>query len=287
MADADIPAATEKPDVTPVRRAADMDVPIEKLHPNPDQPRRDFGEEHLQELAESIRGRGVLQPLLVRADPTRAGDYQIVAGERRWRAAQLAGLHEVPVLIRNMSDTEAIEVAIVENIQRADLNAVEEAMSYRQLMDRFGHTQEKLAEALGKSRSHIANLLRLLSLPDEVLGYLREGRLSAGHARTLVTATNPIALAKEIIKKGLSVRQAEKLAKPKAPKLESARKNKSQRDADTKGLEDDLAANLGMHVTIEHEPGTEAGQITVTYNTLDELDELCRLLTAMESGESK
>ncbi len=259
----------------------DMLVPIEQLHPNPDQPRRSFSKDDLSELAASIREKGIIQPLLVRADPEKTGDYQIVAGERRWRAAQLANLHEVPVLIRDLNDTEVIEVAIVENIQRADLNPVEEAAGYRMLMERFGHTQEKLAEALGKSRSHIANLLRLLSLPDEVLTWLREGKLTAGHARALITADDPVALAGKVIRNGLSVRQTEALVK--RPKITATRKNprenKAEKDADTRALELDLGASLGMEVEIRHQAGTESGVVSVRYETLDQLDSLCQILT--------
>jgi len=278
MADADI--------VSPATSAADkanspdLLVPIEKLHPNPDQPRRDFSASDLDELAASIREKGIIQPLLVRNDPQRAGEYQIVAGERRWRAAQRANLHNIPVLVRELNDTEVIEIAIIENIQRANLNAVEEAMGYRQLMDRFGHTQEKLAEALGKSRSHIANLLRLLTLPEDVLTWLREGKLTAGHARALITAENPTELARRVIAKGLSVRQTEALAKK--PKVESKdrkpKENKAEKDADTRALELDLTASLGMEVRIDHRAGGESGVVSIQYKTLEELDELCQIL---------
>ncbi len=259
----------------------DMLVPIEKLNPNPDQPRRSFSQADLADLAASIREKGIIQPLLVRADPRNPEDYQIVAGERRWRAAQLVNLHEVPVLLRDFNDTEVIEVAIIENIQRADLNPVEEAAGYRQLMDRFGHTQEKLAEALGKSRSHIANLLRLLNLPDEVQTWLREGKLTAGHARALVTAENPTDLARKVISRGLSVRQTEALAKK--PGAESGvqkktRENRSEKDADTRALELDLTASLGMDVKIDHRAGGESGMVSIRYKTLEELDELCQIL---------
>ncbi len=259
----------------------DMLVPIEKLHPNPDQPRRSFSRDDLSELAASIREKGIIQPLLVRADPEKTGDYQIVAGERRWRAAQMANLHEVPVLLRDLNDTEVIEVAIIENIQRADLNPVEEAAGYRMLMDRFGHTQEKLAEALGKSRSHIANLLRLLSLPDEVLTWLREGKLTAGHARALITADDPVSLAGKVIRNGLSVRQTEALVKrPRTTaKRKNSRENKAEKDADTRALELDLSASLGMEVEIRHQTGTESGLVSVRYETLDQLDTLCQILT--------
>ena len=182
-------------------RRPDLKVPIEKLKANPNQPRRTFLPEQLDELAASVKEKGIIQPLIVRS--TGADEYEIVAGERRWRAAQMAQLHDIPVIVRDFDDTEVLEVAIIENIQRADLNAVEEAAGYKQLMDRFGHTQEKLAEALGKSRSHIANLLRLLSLPMDVQALVIEGKISAGHARALITAENPSELAKQIVKEGL------------------------------------------------------------------------------------
>lgn len=255
----------------------DVRLPVEKLQPNPDQPRRDFPPEALQELADSIRAKGIIQPLIVRENPRIAESYEIVAGERRWRAAQLAQLHEVPVLIRDLDNTEVLEVAIVENIQRADLNAIEEALGYRQLMDRFGHTQEKVAEALGKSRSHIANLLRLLTLPEQVQAWLREGRLSAGHARALITTTDPVALARQVIARGLSVRETERLAKA-PPKPGSARASRAEKDADTRVLEQDLSANLRMKVVIDHR-GHDGGNVVITYRSLDQLDELCQLLS--------
>ena len=193
----------------------DLIVPVEKVFPNPDQPRRSFTDEHLRDLSASIKAKGIIQPLIVRKRSTGNGEYEIVAGERRWRAAQMAQLHEIPVLVRDFTDTEVLEVAIIENIQRADLNPVEEAAGFRQLMDKFGHTQEKLAEELGKSRSHIANLLRLLHLPADVQELLVEGKLSAGHARALITSDDPSGLAKQVVAQGLSVRATEALAKKK------------------------------------------------------------------------
>jgi len=265
-------------------RPAEMFVPVEKLIPNPRQPRRDFMPEALDSLAASIRQKGVLQPLIVR-QIANSDMFEIVAGERRWRAAQLAQVHELPVLVRDFDDTEVLEVAIIENIQRADLNAIEEAMGFKQLMDRFGHTQEKLAEALSKSRSHIANLLRLLNLPDDVQTLLREGQLSAGHARALITAPNPSALAQQVIARGLSVRETEKFAKAESgggPKKASGPSAKHyEKDADTRALEADLSANLRMAVSINHELGGESGIMTIRYNTLDDLDSLCRVLSVM------
>lgn len=260
-------------------RSHDMDVPIEKVFANPDQPRRTFTEKDLEDLTASIAEKGVIQPLIVRPDPIDKDGYQIVAGERRWRASQRAKLHTIPVLVRELTDTEVLELAIIENIQRADLNAVEEAMGYRQLMDKFGHTQEKMAEALGKSRSHIANLLRLLNLPHEVLEYLREGQISAGHARALVPAENPVALAREIISKGLSVRQAEALAKAESPSKTQKRHLKPAKDADTKAIESDLTAHLGVKVTIDHKSGGQSGELRIKYTDLEQLDGVCQLLS--------
>jgi ParB family transcriptional regulator, chromosome partitioning protein len=280
MADANLDKQPERNGARSSDRAADRLVPIEKLHPNPDQPRRDFSKEDLATLAASIREKGIIQPLIVRPVPNLPDEFQIVAGERRWRAAQLANLHEVPVLVRKLNDTEAIEIAIIENIQRADLNPVEEALAYRQLMDKFGHTQEKLAESLSKSRSHIANLIRLLNLPEEVLGYLRNGKLSAGHARALVPAEDPALLARQIISKGLSVRQAESLAKNPIKKEKSTNKINVEKDADTKALEQDLSLNIGMKVTVDHNVKASNGTVTLAYNNLDQLDEICRILTS-------
>jgi ParB family chromosome partitioning protein len=279
-------APTETVETPEAPRRPDRTLPIEMIQPNPDQPRRTFTQAQLDDLANSIRTKGVIQPLIVRPDPTQAERFQIVAGERRWRAAQMAQLHEVPVLIRELDDTEVLEIAIIENIQRADLNPIEEAAGYRQLMFKFGHTQEKLAEALGKSRSHIANLLRLLNLPESVQDLVTEGALSAGHARTLVTAKDPDALAKTIVDKGLSVREAERLAKSgteSAPSQSRPSQGGSARgaekDADTKALEADLSAALGMKVYIDHKPGAEGGRVTVAYDTLEDLDMLCGVLS--------
>lgn len=262
----------------------DRIIPIEMIAPNPDQPRRTFDPEALEDLAASIREKGIIQPLIVRPSPRADGQFEIVAGERRWRAAQMAKLHAVPALVREFDDTEVLEVAIIENVQRADLNPVEEAAGYNQLMEKFGHTQDRLATALGKSRSHIANSVRLLTLPEDVQSYVRDGKLSAGHARTLITADNPAALAKQIIKKGLSVREAEKLAKAEHERSQPDRgkgktKPKAEKDADTKALEGDLSAGLGMKVSIDHKSGGENGHIVISYDTLEQLDDLCRILS--------
>jgi len=278
MADVNLDAA-QKEEARPRR---DQMLPIERLFPNPDQPRRDFPESALAELAASIREKGIIQPLIVRERQAETGTYEIVAGERRWRAAQLAQLHEVPVLIRDLTDSEVLEVAIIENIQRADLNPVEEAAAYKQLMERFGHTQEKLAEALSKSRSHIANLMRLLQLPDEVLAWLREGKLTAGHARALITAADPVVLARKVMAGGLSVRQTEELAKGRRVPAEK-RRAAPDKDADTRALEQDLSANLKLKVSIDHRPDG-AGAVTIRYGNLDDLDDLCRILSASLRG---
>lgn len=254
---------------------------LDLIEPNPDQPRKRFSEDELATLSASIAERGVLQPILVRPSKGKTGHYQIVAGERRWRAAQRARLHEIPAVIRELTDRETLEIAIVENVQRQDLNAVEEARGYRQLIEAFGHTQDDVARAVGKSRAHIANTLRLLALPPAVLDHLEAGRLSAGHARAIATAGDPVALAEKIITDGLSVRGAEALArKEQAPerKARAGRMEKAQKDADTRSLEADLAERLGLDVEISHRG--EAGEIRVRYSTLEQLDDLCRRLSS-------
>ncbi len=257
-------------------RRADTRLPVEKLRPNPDQPRKDFEPSALESLADSLRQKGVIQPLVVRPQ----GDYfEIVAGERRWRAAQIAQLHDVPVVIRELDDTEVLEVAIIENIQREDLNAIEEAQGLKQLIDRFGHTQEKVAEALSKSRSHVTNLLRLLSLPDEVQKMVREDVISAGHARALITAPDPVRLARRVAEQGLSVRETERLVRNGDPAKEPQKEREvSEKDADTRALEADLSAHLGMPVKIDHRGG--GGTLVISYRSLDDLDRLCALLSS-------
>src|ERR1700680_3435201 len=226
--------------------AHSRNLPIAFLRPNPLQPRRNFDQDELKSLAASIAEKGVLQPILVRPTATR-DVFEIIAGERRWRAAQAAKLHEVPVMVRSFSDSQSLEIAIIENVQRSDLNAIEEASAYQELMDRFHYTQEQVSDVIGKSRSHVANILRLLKLPDGVKALVAEGKLSAGHARTLVGAPDPEALAKEILAGGLNVRQAEK--KLQAPRIESPKP--VSKDADTKALEHRLSNSLGMDVQIE------------------------------------
>jgi ParB family chromosome partitioning protein len=270
------------PDMIAAPRKAELLVPVDKLEPNPQQPRLDFRREELESLADSIRQKGVIQPLIVRRKLGR-DVYEIVAGERRWRAAQLAQLHEVPVVVRDLDDSEVLEVAIIENIQRADLNAIEEALGFRQLMTRFGHTQEKLAEALSKSRSHVANLLRLLSLPESVQDLVRDGALSAGHARALIGSPRAEALAAEIVAKGLSVRETERLVKAQEKSGATARRpgKSSEKDADTRALEADLSANLNLPVQIDHAAGGETGTLSIRYASLDDLDRLCRILSQL------
>ncbi|MEM8823776.1 MAG: ParB/RepB/Spo0J family partition protein [Pseudomonadota bacterium] len=272
---ADVGVAAD--DVDPV---SDRVLPIERLHPNPNQPRRQFDEDALADLAKSVSQKGVLQPLIVRPSKETSGSYEIVAGERRWRAAQAASLHELPVIIRDFTDGEVLEVAIVENIQRSDLTPLEEAAGYRHLMDRFGHTQEQVSEILGKSRSHVANLLRLLSLPEKVRDHLSAGRITAGHARALLTSPDAERLVEVVVRKGLSVRDTEALAKDSKPSKPGKRTAASPaKDADTRALEGDLSAVLGMRVGIDHRPDGGGGKLSIQYKSLDDLDNLCRLLS--------
>lgn len=250
-------------------------VPIEFLHPAPYQPRRHFGEDELAALTESIRAKGVLQPLLVRRLAEGSGQYEIVAGERRWRAAQRAGCHEVPVVAYALSDREALEVALLENVQRQDLSPLEEGEGYRRLIDEFGHTQEELARILGKSRSHIANLIRLLGLPQPVRALVERGELSAGHARALLGANDPARLAAEVVARGLNVRQTEALVRNRrqTSRVPSAR----PRDADTAALERDLSRRLGLPVRVKAR--RQGGTLSIAYRSLEQLDDLIRRLS--------
>lgn len=261
------------------QRTAERKVPVENLRPNADQPRRTFGEDALEELAQSIREKGVIQPLIVRPHPTETGQFEIVAGERRWRAAQRAQLHDVPVLVREFDDTEVLEVAIIENVQRSDLNAIDEGAAYKQLIDRFGHTQEKVASALGKSRSHIANLIRLLTLPEAVQSLVTDGKLSAGHARVLVGRDDAVALANEFLRKGLSVREAERRVQTPKDKPKPAPKPAAAKDADTLHLEGELSAALGLKATIDHHAHDQGGRLTLHYRDLAQFDDLLRRLS--------
>jgi ParB family chromosome partitioning protein len=259
---------------TPQRGGVQM-MPVSSIEPHLDQPRRHFDEEALEELAQSIRARGLIQPIVVRPHGHR---YQIVAGERRWRAAQRARLHEVPVIVRNFSDAETLEVALLENIQRRDLNAIEEAEAYKRLMDEYGHTQDALAKLVHKSRSHIANLLRLLDLPDGVRALLVTGELSMGHARALVTALDPETVAKDVVARGLSVRETEKLAKFGKPGRERQPKLEYKgASADIEALERQLGDMVGLKVQITHRP--DGGTVSLQYSTLDQLDMICQRLS--------
>ena len=250
-------------------------VPIEWIRPGALQPRRRFAEAELEALAQSIREKGILQPLLVRSLTAQETEFELVAGERRWRAAQRVGLHAVPIIIRQISDSEALEIALIENLQREDLSPLEEAEAYRQLIDKFGRTQASLAEALGKSRSHVANTLRLLSLPAPVRRRLDEGELSAGHARALLAAADPVALAAEVVRRGLNVRATERLVQRRAGKRPPKRR---PRDADSVALERELGALLGLRVTLE--PKKRGGVLTLHYTSLDQLDRVLDLLRA-------
>ena len=261
-------------------RRPEVRLPVDALHPNPNQPRRHFAQEAMDELVASIREKGVIQPLIVRSLPDPEGRFEIVAGERRWRAAQIAQLHDVPVIVRDYSDTEVLEIAIIENIQRDDLSAIDEAAAYRQLMDRFGHTQDQLATALGKSRSHIANLMRLLTLPVEVQAMVNDGRITAGHARTLVGNDQAVALARRIAESGLSVRAAERLVKaPGQPPKRPANGVTRTKDADTLAIEKELSTALAMPVSIEHSADGEGGKLILRYRDLAQLDDLLRALS--------
>ena len=256
------------------------EAPIELLRRNPDQPRRVFSDLELDELAHSIREKGVLQPLLVRPAPGAPGEFQIVAGERRWRAAQQAGLRVLPVVVRaDLNDLDVLEIGIIENVQRQDLKPLEEAQAYRSLMDRFGRTQEDVARTVGKSRSHVANMLRLLALPEGVLAALGSGQLTPGHARAIANAPDPERLARTIVQKDLSVRQAEALARSShragpAPEIKSIQ---GVKDADTHALEQDLCESLGLKVEITDRAGQ--GEVRIAYKTLEQLDALCQRLS--------
>lgn len=255
-------------------------LPVEFIVASRANPRKDFDPELLDDLTNSIREKGVMQPLLVRPSDTGPDVYEIIAGERRWRAAQRAGLHEVPVIIREVDDKEALELAIIENVQRADLNPLEEAQGYGQLIEQFEYTQQDLAQVIGKSRSHVANTLRLLRLPGEVQAMLERGELTAGHARTLITSENPLGLAHRIVSAGLSVREAEALHQKDSevrrggasggPRLAAAK------DADTLALEKQLSDALGLSVTLEHRD--KGGRIEIRYKTLEQLDGVCARL---------
>ena len=261
------------------RVRASKQVPVGNIHPNPKQPRRHFDTEAIQELADSIRENGILQPIVVRRHPERPSDFEIVAGERRWRAAQLAQLHDVPVIIRELSDQQCLEIALVENVQRQDLNPLEEAAAYERLIKEFEYGQEALAVAVGKSRSHVANTLRLLSLPAGVKTLVADGRISAGHARALLASTDPEAAAKKVLAEGMSVRQAEDLARSDSGRQKRPKQKKSApKDPDTAALERDLTALLGMKVTVDFQG--EGGRLSIFYRSVEQLDDLLKRFEA-------
>jgi ParB family chromosome partitioning protein len=264
----------------PAAEAGPRALPIDLVQRNPSQPRKYFDEAELGELANSIRAHGVLQPILVR--PIAGGKYEIVAGERRWRAAQRAGLHAIPAVVRELNEVEVLEIAIVENVQRTDLNPIEEAQGFHALIERFGRTQQDIAEAVGKSRPHIANMLRLLTLPDDLQDMVRDGRLSAGHARAILTAPDPRMLAQRVISEGLNVREIERLAQQAKDEKHGPRvthgvvETKSAKGADTRALEQSLSAALGLDVSI-NEKGA-AGEVKIAYKSLEQLDDVIRRL---------
>jgi ParB family chromosome partitioning protein len=253
------------------------EIAIDRIVPNPKQPRRTFVEADLEELTESIKTKGVIQPILVRPDPSQPEMFEIIAGERRWRAARRAGLSMVPAVVREMDDREMLEIAIIENVQRADLNAVEEAEAYKALIDRFGRTQESVAQQVGKSREHVSNTLRLLSLPEDVREHVREARLTPGHARALMKTSDPSGFAATVIARQLSVRETEALSK--ADKVAGGKSAvDADKDVDTKALELDLQRALGLGVDIRHVNG-KGGEVRIRYAQLEQLDEICRLLS--------
>jgi ParB family chromosome partitioning protein len=275
------------PESAPESSVGARTVAVAAIEPNAKQPRGHFDQEALAELTDSVRAKGVLVPLLVRPMPGQDGRFELVAGERRWRAAQAAGLHEVPVMVRDMSDTELFEAALIENVQRADLNPAEEAAGYRRLMDEFGHRQEDVSRLTGKSRSHVANLLRLLDLPDEVLGFMRLNLLSMGHAKVLMGAENPSAVAREVVARKLSVRATEELikrppawvrrrdAEERAPRSGGSR---GEVDPDLAALEDAMEAATGLAVTVTPGPG-KGGEVRIRYSGLEQLDLVVNRLT--------
>jgi ParB family transcriptional regulator, chromosome partitioning protein len=272
--DDETPAAPQKQDNL-------HSLPIEQLKPSRFQPRRHFDAENLQSLTQSVREKGVLQPILVRRDPSEPNRYEILAGERRWRAAQAAQLHEIPVILREIDDRGASEIALIENIQRQDLNAIEEGEGYRRLIEEFGHTQEELGRALGKSRSHVANTMRLLALPEDVRAMVVDGRLSAGHARAILTSRNPGALAQLVVSDGLSVRQIEAALRYEKQVSEAGPAKVAKvktKDANVAALEKELAQLFGLKVTIA--AAGDSGSLTIHYRTLDQLDEILKKLRA-------
>jgi len=262
------------------RQAGQKLVPIEFIRPNPLNPRREFNEDDLSQLSSSIQEKGILQPILVRALLGMNGVYEIIAGERRWRAAQRAGLHDVPVVIVEATDKESLEIAIIENVQRADLNALEEAQGYDSLAEQFGYSQTDLAKVIGKSRSHVANTLRLLRLPEKAKDYLRSGKLTAGHARALLTSDHADDIAERIIQEDLSVREVERLVQAGGSEREipSSSASREKKSPDIVALEQSLADALGLVVTLTSK--REGGELRINYKTIDQLDSVCRKLKA-------
>jgi ParB family chromosome partitioning protein len=269
--------AGDENSVLQAARSGQRRVPIEFIRPNPYNPRKAFRDDELDELAASIREKGIIQPLVVRPARGVEGAYEIIAGERRWRASQRAGLNEVPVVVVEVNDKEALELAIIENVQRADLNPLEEAMGYEQLVAQFDYPQHELAQAVGKSRSHVANTMRLLKLPESIKTYLNQGLLSAGHARALLALRSPDTIARRIVEQGLTVRDVERIAqKEAAGDTAPERKAAPDKDADTRAVEKALADVLGLSVSIGH--GARGGAVTIRYKTLEQLEALCRRL---------
>ncbi|MBI1186423.1 MAG: ParB/RepB/Spo0J family partition protein [Alphaproteobacteria bacterium] len=280
----ELPSAHQAPQPAPPTASLEptpRGIAIELIQRNPDQPRKHFDERELEELADSIRTHGVLQPILVRPLPNHPGRYEIVAGERRWRAAQKASLHVIPAVIRELDDTEILEIGIIENVQRADLNPIEEAQGYQALMDRFGRTQQDVADVVGKSRPHVANMLRLLSLSGDIQDMVRDGRLSAGHARAILTAPDPMELALKAIREQLNVREIERIAQAAKDAKDGPRTSGgggAGKDADTIAMERRLSEALGLEVLIADKDG--AGEVKIAYKTLEQLDEIARRITA-------
>jgi|TARA_B100000768_G_scaffold181155_1_gene203095 ParB family chromosome partitioning protein len=281
MANAALSEEFSSPD--PNKADSKKQISIELIRPNKNQPRKVFSKKPLEELAASIASKGILQPILVRPDPKVPDLYEIVAGERRWRAAQLAQVHEVPVVIGEFSDLEVLEVAIIENIQRSDLNPVEEALGFKQLQEKFAQSQEQLSQALGKSRSYITNALRLLTLPSLVLDWVQDGSLSVGHARAIITTENPSSIARKIVNQGLSVRETEAMvrgiSKKKSVRLDLKNTNNNRKLADTIELENQLSLNTGLKVTINHKALSGVGVVNISYDSLSELDKICEILS--------
>lgn len=270
-------------DISPERQRGQRQVPIEFLRPNPRNPRKRFADRDLEELTNSVRQRGIVQPIVVRAIPDLPDAFEIVAGERRWRAAQRAGLHEVPVAVVEVDDRTSLEFAILENVQRSDLNAVEEAAGYERLMSEFSYSQADLAQILGKSRSHLANTLRLLNLPPSIQTLVVDGTLTAGHARALLSVSDPDAVARRVLERGLTVRDVERIAQreqgtapERKPRARSRGGEAIDKDPDTRAVEHALEDVLGLPVAIEH--GAKGGELRIQYSTLDQLDTLCRRL---------